>query len=295
MRHIFFQIQVEIEFEILTKGNSIQINPITSYWNLCNKSQFSVYVLHKPFWEVRKCSVDYILKWHCFRQQVISLQGGKCHSNFEAFNALFKMLQRINLKRPFRNFEEGRDDCFILFFLNYPFVLLGEEIWAGMDVVAERILLRYPVSVPLEEEVNQEEEVEGHVEEGNMRTTTTSTSTTTSQQHIEPHSEQQTSLPQTIQPPSGPPALHSTPSPRDRSHAPNSGDVIENADNDDVIHTNNNVPDHSNNQMHRERSIGSSSGSSSPSYNASRGQNVLLAEVVAYFITTLLMKIIMTS
>ena len=163
-----------------------------------------------------------------------------------------------------------------------------------MDVVAERILLRYPVSVPLQEEANQEEEVEGHVEEGNMRTTTTTTPTT-SQQHIQPHREQQTSLPQTIQPPSGPPALHSTPSPRDRSPAPNSGDVIENADNDNVIHTNNNAPDLSNNQSHRERSIGPSSGSSSPSYSASRGQNVLLAEVVAYFITTLFIKIIITS
>ena len=181
------------------------------------------------------------------------------------------------------------------FFSNYPFVLLGEEIWAGMDVVAERILFRYPVGVPLQEEANQEEEVDGHVEEGNMRTTTTSISTTTSQQHIEPHSEQQPSLPQTIQPPLGPPALHSTPSPRDRSPAPNSDDVIENADNDDVIHTNNNVPDLSNNQMHRERSIGSSSGSSSPSYSASRGQNILLAEVVAYFISTLFIKIIIAS
>ena len=170
---------------------------------------------------------------------------------------------------------------------------LGEEIWAGMDVVAERILLRYPVSVPLEEEANQEEEVEGHMVEGRMRTTTTAT--TTSQQHIEPHRDQQTSLPQTIQPPSGPPTLHSTPSSRDSSAAPNSGDVIEDADNDDVIHTNNNAPDLSNNQIHRERSIGPSSGSSSPSYSASRGQNVLLAEVVAYFITTVLMKIIMTS
>ena len=159
-----------------------------------------------------------------------------------------------------------------------------------MDVVAERILLRYPVSVPLEEE-----EVEGHVEEGNMRTTTTSTSTTTSQQHIEPHREQQTSLPQTIQPPSGPLALHSTQSPRDRSPAQSSGDVIESEDNDDVIHANNNAPDLSNNQIHRERSIGSHSGSSSPSYSASRGQNVLLAEVVVYFITTLLMKIIIAS
>ena len=164
-----------------------------------------------------------------------------------------------------------------------------------MDVVAERILLRYPVSVPLEEETNQEEEVEGQGE-GDMRTTTlAATSTTTSQRHIEPHRAQQTSLPQTIQPPSGPPALHSTPSPRDSSAAPNSGDVIENTDNDDVIHTNNNAPDLSNNQIHRERSIGPSSGSSSPSYSASRGQNVLLAEVVAYFITTVLMKIIMTS
>ena len=33
----------------------------------------------------------------------------------------------------------------------------GEEIWAGMEVVAQRALLRYPVTFPLEEEETNEE------------------------------------------------------------------------------------------------------------------------------------------
>ena len=161
-----------------------------------------------------------------------------------------------------------------------------------MDVVAKRMLLRYPVSVPLEEESNQEEE-EGQREEGNMRTriTTTTTATTTSQ-YIEPHREQQTSLPRTVQPPKGSPALHSTPSPRDRSD----DDVTQNFGDDDVIHSGSNTSDLNNNQIEGERSIGSRSDSSLPSNIASQRQNVLLAEVViVYFMTAVLTKIVAAS
>ena len=147
-----------------------------------------------------------------------------------------------------------------------------------MDVVAQRVLLRYPVSVPLEEVEDQEED-EGERDENDGDVLSP---ISTSQPH-----RQQTSLPDTIQAPMRPPNLHTQSSPDHSTSSPNGDDapsnnrdVIDPTNVDGITRTNNYAPDLNNGDSHDPPPPHSGS--------SSQNQNVLHAEVVIYLITIII-------